>query len=79
MIKGRPTMASPVALHAQAASLRRDYPRWHFIVSSAGRIWAQTHIVVRLATGATLWDFYECVEGDTAREVREKIAAKEGR
>jgi len=82
-------MASPVVLRAQAASLKRDYPGWHFIVSSAGRIWAQRRQPNFLATAKALggdiiaqgrgFEVYEMVDGDTALEVREKIASKEGR
>ena len=76
-------MASPVVLRAQAASLRRDYPDWHIIISSAGRIWAQRRLddfVTWLAGfGIRAFEVYEMVDGDTALEVREKIAAKEGR
>lgn len=72
-------MASPVALRAQAASLRRDYPGWHFIVSNRGRFWAWRHIFKRLDSGHVIWDYNQAVDGDSALEIREKIAAKEGR
>lgn len=87
MIKGRPTMASTVVLRAQAASLRRDYPGWRVWVSTAGRIWAQRRmpdftmdeLPPDLYPRLSRWEVYDSVDGDTALEVREKIAAKEGR
>jgi len=77
--------STSIMLRAQAASLKQDYPGWHFIVSSAGRIWAQRRLsdfgVLALAAEFGVYpkfEVYESVDGDTALEVREKIASKEG-
>ena len=80
----RPTVASPVVLRAQAASLRRDYPGWRVWVSTAGRFWAQRRMpdfrmLGTLGAYVRPFEVYDMVDGDSAGEVREKIAAKEGR
>jgi len=70
---------SSAILRAQAASLRRDFPKWHFIISTAGRIWGQKPGPLQPGPGGITYESYEYVEGDDAAQVREQIAAKEGR